>query len=175
MGVVAASILAIVVGIVIEEKSGLLQEGDRAPDFEVRLSSGQSFRLKDMEGKSNVVLFFYPKDFTAGCTAQACSMRDGYSQLASLDAAVFGVSGDNSRSHDRFRTEQNLPFELIADTDRVLISAFGVERLGGWLKIPKRVTYVIDKRGVIRQVAHHEFMMGEHLEDVLATLRALQG
>jgi thioredoxin-dependent peroxiredoxin len=175
MGVVVAVLVLLVIGLVIEEKSGLLQEGEKAPDFEVRLSDGQTFRLKNVEGKKNVVLFFYPKDFTAGCTAQACSMRDGYSELANLDAVMFGVSGDSSRSHNLFRAEHNLPFELIADTDRMLINAFGVERLGGLLKIPKRVTYVIDKGGVIRLVAHHEFMMEKHLDDVLQTLRRRAG
>jgi peroxiredoxin Q/BCP len=173
MGVVVAALVLIIIALVIEEKSGLLHEGDKAPDFEVRLSDGQTFRLKDVEGKKNVVLFFYPKDFTTGCTAQACTMRDGYSELENLDAVVFGVSGDNRRSHDLFRTQHDLPFELIADTDRVLINAFGVERLGGLLQIPRRVTYVIDKKGVIKMVAHHEFMMGKHLDDALAALRAL--
>lgn len=168
-------LVLLIIGLVIEEKSGLLKEGEMAPDVEVLQSDGQTFRLRDMEGKKNVVLFFYPKDFTAGCTAQACSMRDGYSELENLDAVVFGVSGDNSRSHDLFRKQHNLPFELIADTDRVLINAFGVGRLGGLLNIPKRVTYVIDKSGVIRLVAHHEFIMGKHLDDVLQTLRRRAG
>jgi peroxiredoxin Q/BCP len=175
MGIVVAVLVLFIIGLIIEEKSGLLHEGDKAPEFEVRLSEGKTFRLKDLEGKKNVVLFFYPKDFTTGCTAQACSIRDGYSELSRLDAVVLGVSGDGSKSHDRFRTQHNLPFDLIADTDRVLINAFGVERLDGWLKIPKRVSYVIDKSGVIRLVAHHEFRMGKHLDDVLQTLRRLAG
>jgi len=175
MGIVVAVIVVLFIGLMIEERSGLLNEGDKAPDFEVQLSGGGTFRLKDMEGKKNVVLFFYPKDFTAGCTAQACSLRDSYSELERLDAVVFGVSSDGNKSHDRFRAQHNLPFELIPDTDRVLIGAFGVERLGGWLKIPKRVTYVIDKGGVIRLVAHYEFMIGKHLEEVLQMLRGQAG
>lgn len=175
MGLAFVILVLFVVGFVMAEKSGLLNEGEKAPDVEVRLCDGQTFRLKDMEGKNNVVLFFYPRDFTAGCTEQACSMRDGFGDLVSLHAVVFGISGDGCESHALFRSTYNLPFALIADTERVLINAFGVERLGGLVRMPKRMTYVIDKRGVIRLAAHHEFMMRRHLEDVLVILKTLEG
>ena len=173
MAVVATVLVLLIIGVVIEEKSGILREGDKAPDFKVQLSNGQTFRLKDMEGKKNVVLFFYPKDFSAGCTAQACSIRDGFGELANLDADVFGISGDSYISHSLFRKKHNLPFELIADTDGALRKAFGAERFGGLVNIPKRLTYVIDRKGVIRLAAHHEFLMGRHLADVLATMKVL--
>ena len=158
----------------------MLTIGNKLPQFCVQACVGNTPEdLREITNETYagkwLVLLFYPKDFTAGCTAQVCSMRDGYSELANLDAVMFGVSGDGNRSHDLFRAEHNLPFDLIADTDRMLINAFGVERLGGLLKIPKRVTYVIDKGGVIRLVAHHEFMMGKHLDDVLQTLRSGAG
>ena len=158
----------------IEEQLGLLGEGTRAPDFTATLGNGTRISLSDYFGKKNVVLFFYPRDFTAGCTAQVCSIRNGYGELSKLDAEVFGVSDDSSNSHSLFRARYNLPFELVADVNRSLIKAFGADRLRGLVRSTRRVTYVIDKRGIIRLVAHHEFMMGRHLEDVLRVLGSLQ-
>lgn len=162
-----------VVAFIIEERRGLLDIGTKAPDFTATLSNGGRVSLSDFLGKQNVVLFFYPKDFTAGCTAQVCSMRDGYGEFAKLDAIVFGVSADDARSHGLFRTTHNLPFELIADVDRSIIRAFGAERLGGFLKLTKRVTYLIDKNGIIRHVSHNEFLIGRHGKEILAALRLL--
>ncbi len=157
----------------IEERQGLLAIGTKAPDFTGVVSDGATTSLSEFAGKKNVVLFFYPKDFTSGCTAQACSIRDGYEELSKLDAVVFGVSGDGPSSHEKFRSSYNLPFELIADTNRSIIKAYGAGRVGGLVKSTKRVTYVIDKEGIVRLVAHHELNMGNHLADVLQSLRSI--
>ncbi len=156
-----------------EERHGLLSVGSRAPDFTSTTSSGSRISLHEFAGKKNVVLYFYPNDFTAGCTAEACSMRDGYGELSTLDAVVLGVSGDGSLSHERFRSRYDLPFELVTDSNRSVGRAYGAERLGGLVNLPKRITYVIDKRGVIRLVAHHEVDIGDHLADVIQTLKTV--
>lgn len=156
-----------------EERHGLRSVGSRAPDFASTTSNGTRISLHEYAGKKNVVLYFYPKDFTVGCITEACSMRDGYGELSALDAVVFGVSGDGSLSHEKFRSRYELPFELLADTNRSLIRAYGAERLGGLISLPKRITYVIDKKGIIRLIAHHELGMGDHLADVLQTLESV--
>jgi thioredoxin-dependent peroxiredoxin len=161
--------------IVFEERWGILPVGSAAPDFTAKLSDGREVSLRDFRGKSSVVLYFYPRDFTSGCTAQACSMRDGYARLTARNVVLLGVSADNQASHDAFRSRYTLPFPLIADTSRTLMHLYGVERLGGLIPIPKRVTYLIDKSGVIRLAAHHEVAMDEHLADVLKTVREMDG
>lgn len=164
----------ILVLILLEEGSGKLQEGSVAPQFTARTSSGTVISLRDFVGKKHVVLFFYPKDFTAGCTAQVCGLRDHYEELLELDAVVFGVSRDDQASHEKFIEAHELPFPLISDPGKSLIKVYGVERLWGLIDLPKRVTYVIDKEGVIRVAAHHEFVIQNHLKEVLATLRQLK-
>jgi peroxiredoxin Q/BCP len=171
---VLGSVVVLAVAVLFEERHGLLEVGAKAPGFTVTRSDGMRVSLKDYAGKKNVVLFFYPEDFTPGCTRQVCSLRDGYAELSKHDAVVFGVSDDGSDAHDRFREEYDLPFDLIADVDRSLIKAFGAGRCGGFLKSTKRVTYVIDKQGTIRLVAHHELAMGEHVKDVVRTLQSLE-
>ena len=159
--------------VLLEEGSGILQVGSVAPQFKARLGSGSVISLNDYLGKKNVVLFFYPRDFTAGCTAQVCSLRDSYKELLDLDAVILGVSRDDDTSHQKFIEANRLPFSLISDSGNSLIKAYGVERLWGLISLPKRVTYVIDKEGVIRLAAHHELFIQNHLKEVLATLKQL--
>jgi peroxiredoxin Q/BCP len=156
------------------ERWGTLPEGSRAPGFTAPASTGETIRLADFAGEKNVVLFFYPKDFTAGCTEQACAFRDAYEELRALNAVVFGVSGDTRASHEKFAGTHRLPYPLISDSSRAIARAYGVLRLGGVLPLPKRVTYVIDRKGVIRMVVHHELQMGRHVEEALAVLRRIQ-
>jgi thioredoxin-dependent peroxiredoxin len=158
----------------VEERAGILAVGTRAPAFSAKLTDGSTVTLAEYLGKKNIVLFFYPQDFTAGCTAQACALRDGYAEIVSHNAVMFGVSADNGASHSSFRATHNLPFDLIADTNRTLIRSYGVERAGGVVRLPKRVTYLIDKEGIIRLAAHHEIAVRNHLHDVLAALRELE-
>ena len=162
-------------GIATEEHSSLLSVGERAPDFETTLTTGEIIRLSQFAGRKNVVLYFYPKDFTSGCTREACAYRDAYRDIIALDAVLFGVSADSGESHRRFISAQALPFPLISDSSGSLARAYGVIRLWGLLPYPKRVTYVIDKGGVIRLAAHHEFDIGRHVADVFAALNNLEG
>ena len=166
--------LIIVIGLVLlEESFGLLKEGSTAPRFTANLSSGSTISLTEFLGKKNVVLFFYPRDFTRGCTAQVCGLRDNYKDLQELDAVIFGVSRDDETSHEKFIEAYDLPFPLISDPGSSLIRAYRVQRLWGLIALPKRVTYVIDKNGMIRLAAHHEVFVQKHLEDVFETLKHL--
>ena len=126
-----------------------LKIGDRAPSFSLEDQSGETRRLDDVKGRI-LVLFFYPKDETPGCTAEACTFRDRHSELTRLGAEVWGVSGDDAVSHRRFAQRYKLPFPLLSDRTQSLRRAFGVPKTFGLL--PSRVTYVIDQQGVIRHV-----------------------
>jgi thioredoxin-dependent peroxiredoxin len=163
------------VALMVEERSGILQVGTTAPDFSATLSNGNQIALRDFRGKNPVILFFYPADFTQGCTREACAFRDSYKALEEAGAVLIGVSQDSDSSHTRFSQEYQLYYPLISDTDRAISRAYGVERLNGRIPLPKRVTYVIDKKGVVRNAIHHEIMMGWHVTDVQRALTELAG
>jgi peroxiredoxin Q/BCP len=141
-----------------------------APLLEGRDQHGQTVRLADFRGKSNVVLYFYPKDGTPGCTAQACSLRDGYRAIQEAGAVVIGISADTARSHEQFASKHNLPFSILPDPERIVIGkyAVGVPLVG----ISKRVTFLIGKDGVIRQVIT-DTRTKDHDRQVLDSLKAL--
>lgn len=132
----------------------MLDVGTTAPDFELRDQDGRRHRLMDKRG-SWVVLYFYPKDDTPGCTKEACSFRDGMSALAALDAVVLGVSADDVASHKEFADKHALNFPLLADPDRKVIEAYGAwgekERDGERIEGTLRISYLIDPSGKIAQ------------------------
>ena len=121
--------------------------GDKAPDFSVAASDGTTAHLKDYVGKGNIVLYFYPKDDTKGCTAEACGIRDTMGEFKGLDATVLGVSFDSVESHKAFIAKYKLPFVLLADTDKKVAKAYGVADDNS--KVASRVTFVINKDGKI--------------------------
>ena len=121
--------------------------GDTAPDFSAAASSGSTVSLKDYLGKGNIILYFYPKDDTPGCTKEACGIRDTFSEFKGLDATVWGVSFDSVESHKKFIEKYNLPFLLLADTDKKVAKAYGVADDNS--KTASRVTFVINKAGKI--------------------------
>jgi peroxiredoxin Q/BCP len=147
--------------------------GDQAPDFRGTLANGKPLRLKDFRGRRHVILYFYPKDFTPGCTKEACSFRDRRSEVADLDGEIIGVSFDTVEKHAAFAEKHQLPYPLVSDRDGKIASAYGVARLGGWFPT-KRVTFVIDKEGVVREIVQSEFAIDRHIDEALATLRRLQ-
>lgn len=151
-----------------------LSPGKPAPSFTATLENGQTIRLEDFKGKKHVILFFYPKDFTPGCTAQACSLRDIFPDLSARDAVVFGVSIDNDLSHRKFRDEYKLPFPLISDPGRSLARLYGAVWFGGILPQTKRITVVIDKKGIVRRVIHHEIRVARHALEARAMLEQLR-
>jgi peroxiredoxin Q/BCP len=145
-----------------------VNEGDVAPLFASVLHTGERFALIDYRGRKSVVLFFYPRDFTTGCTAEACALRDNADRFAEADAVVAGVSYDNNDAHARF----GLAVPLIADADHAISRLYGAERFVGRSFGPKRMTVVIDKEGVIKRIERAEFDP-EGL--VIRALRLLQG
>src|SRR5437867_1524909 len=124
--------------------------GDKAPDFSVAASGGTTVKLKDVVGKGNIVLYFYPKDDTPGCTKEACGIRDTITDLKGLDAIVLGVSFDSVESHKKFIEKYKLPFVLLADTDKKVAKAYGIATDES--KTAPRVTFIIDKAGKIAYV-----------------------
>ena len=128
--------------------------GDQAPDFSLPDSEGRMISLASFRGTHTVVLYFYPKDETPGCTAEACGFRDAYDEFARAGAQVIGVSGDSSESHHRFAAHHNLPFILLSDTSGAIKTRYGVRGTLGLL--PGRVTFVIDKQGIIRYMSSTE-------------------
>ena len=155
----------------------MLRAGENAPDFSVLADTGDPISLNSFRGR-NLVLYFYPKDDTPGCTREACTFRDLGAEIAALGGAVVGVSMDSAEAHGRFRGRHNLNFPLITDRGGEIAKAFGVARLGNWLGdwMPaRRVTFVIDGEGVVRQVLESEFDMSIHSDGALAALRTLAG
>ncbi len=132
-----------------------LQVGDNAPAFEAPDQDGNMVKLSDFSGKK-LVLYFYPKDNTPGCTAQACNLRDNYEQLLAQGYAVLGVSTDSSKSHQKFIEKQNLPFSLLADEDKKVHEAFGTwgekSMYGKKYMGTLRTTFVIDENGKISEI-----------------------
>jgi peroxiredoxin Q/BCP len=145
-------------------------EGMKAPAFEARDQHGALVRLADFQGKSAVVLYFYPKDDTPGCTAQACSLRDGFSALQAAGAVILGVSADTTESHKAFAEKFRLPFSLLADPERRIIEAYGVKM--PLLGMARRVTILIDRQGTIRKVIR-DVRTKDHDQQVLALLKSL--
>lgn len=132
-----------------------LQTGDKAPDFEAKNQAGETVRLSDFQGKK-VALYFYPKDNTPGCTAQACNLRDNYTNLQKEGYEVIGVSTDSVSSHQKFAEKQNLPFTLVADEDKSINEAYGVWKeksmYGRKYMGTARTTFIIDEEGTITDI-----------------------
>jgi peroxiredoxin Q/BCP len=141
-----------------------LSEGITAPNFTSKDDAGNSVSLSDFEGKT-VVLYFYPKDDTPGCTKEACSFRDSYAEYEGKDIVVLGVSRDDETSHKAFKDKFDLPFPLVVDTDGTISQAYEVEG-GGY---SKRATFVIDGKGVITKV-YESVKTDTHASDILADL-----
>lgn len=143
-----------------------LSVGTTAPDFTAKDTNGNTVNLSDFKGKT-LILYFYPKDDTPGCTKEAQSFRDAYNEYQSKDIAVLGVSMDDEESHKKFTEKYNIPFPLLADSDGTLTKAYDVEG-GGYAK---RVTYVIDGDGKITQVYEGSKLKTDtHAADILAAM-----
>jgi thioredoxin-dependent peroxiredoxin len=147
---------------------GKLETGTKAPDFTAQITSGKTIHLGDYKGKK-VVLYFYPKDDTPGCTVEACGLRDEYQKIRQLNAEVLGVSVDNTDSHQKFTTKFHLPFQLVADPDKKITKAYGV--LNEKSNMARRVTFIIDEQGKIAKV-FETVKPAEHPQEVLEALKA---
>jgi peroxiredoxin Q/BCP len=149
-----------------------IQVGDKAPDFTLVSQSGEQVRLYDRLGEAVVVLYFYPKDETRGCTAEACAFRDSHEVFAEAGAEVIGVSSDSAEKHAAFAGHHKLPFTLLSDKGGRVRKAYGVPAVLGL--IPGRVTYVIDRDGTVRHVFNSMVNIGQHVNDALNMVRELQ-
>ena len=144
--------------------------GKRAPDFTLPAQSGEPVRLRDLIGRKAIVLYFYPRDETAGCTAEACAFRDSYEAFTDAGAEVIGVSSDSEGSHQRFAAHHRLPFLLLSDVDGAVRERYGVAK---WLGLfPGRVTFVIDREGIVRHIFESQLEATRHVGEALAALGA---
>jgi peroxiredoxin Q/BCP len=148
-----------------------IKAGEAAPDFALKDQNGGLVRLADFKGRKAVVLYFYPKDDTPGCTTEACTFRDSFEDFSDAGAEVLGVSGDSPASHKQFAAKHRLPFRLLSDEKDGTRMAYGVTSTLGLL--PGRVTFVIDKRGIVRHVFSSQFRPKKHVEDALEILKEL--
>ncbi|MBG8553692.1 peroxiredoxin [Hymenobacter guriensis] len=150
----------------------MLNVGQPAPDFTLKTTAGATFRLQEQRGRA-VVLYFYPKDDTPGCTAQACSFRDQYQDFQDLGAEVVGISSDSEASHQKFTEKHRLPFPLLADEGGRVRKLYEVPRaLLGIL--PGRVTFVIDKNGVVQYIFNSMNRATDHVSEAKRVLQELQ-
>jgi peroxiredoxin Q/BCP len=152
----------------------VIEEGKPAPDFELTSDSGETVRLSELRGRQ-VVLYFYPKDDTPGCTTQACGIRDAYEEFEREGAVVLGVSPDDEASHVKFREKYHLPFALLADKGHRVADDYGVwgpkKYMGKTYEGIERSTFVIDTDGTVKRVMR-KVKPATHADDVLAALRA---
>jgi peroxiredoxin Q/BCP len=149
----------------------MLTVGDTVPDFSRPDAEGGDFQFSDHRGEKVVVLYFYPKDDTPGCTIEACGFRDNYTAFVEHGALVVGVSADSPESHRAFMSKHGLPFVLISDEDGSLRRQFGVPKTMGLL--PGRTTYIIDRAGVIRHVFNSQMRVRKHVDQALAVVESL--
>jgi peroxiredoxin Q/BCP len=145
--------------------------GDSAPDFSLQSQSGETVSLSQFAGQKPVVVYFYPKDDTPGCTAESCSFRDSYEAFQEIGAEVIGISSDSPESHQRFASKYRLPFLLLSDPGAKTRLQYGVPATLGLL--PGRVTYVIDREGIIRHVFDSQFNPQAHVTEAMETLKKL--
>jgi thioredoxin-dependent peroxiredoxin len=144
----------------------VIEEGRPAPDFELQSDTGESVRLSDLRGKP-VVLYFYPKDDTPGCTRQACGIRDAWGEFQRAGAEILGISADSRESHERFKEKYSLPFTLLADPEHLLAEPYGVGKEGK--RSYERSTFVIDPEGNVAKIMRR-VSPDSHADDVLAVL-----
>ncbi|MHA1936137.1 MAG: peroxiredoxin [Candidatus Thorarchaeota archaeon] len=149
----------------------MLKVGDTAPDFETTDEEGNTFRLNDLTGKK-VVLYFYPKDFTPGCTAEACSIRDNYQLFEESGIPVYGISGGSAETHGKFRKRHNLPFHILMDEELKITKLYDAySRLGILGMGVKRITYLIDEQGKIEAIfggpeGHEKVKSKKHAQQI---------
>lgn len=146
-----------------------IKEGDTIPNFKLKNQKGEQVKIFDYIGKKNLVLFFYPKDHTPGCTREACSFRDQYDAFLKAGAEVIGISGHSVESHKNFAEKYNLKYQLLSDNGNKVRKLFGVPaNLFGLL--PGRVTYVADKTGKVISIFNSQMQVEKHVEEALKAL-----
>lgn len=149
----------------------MVQVGERAPDFELPDGGGKTVRLSEFQGKKNVVLFFYPKDDSPGCTVEACTFRDRYQDFADAGAELIGISSDSVESHASFAGKHRLPMTLLSDSRGEVRKRYGIKATLGIL--PGRATFIVDKSGVVRHVFESQVRVKKHVQESLDVLKRL--
>ena len=138
--------------------------GSKIPSFSLKDQNGNDFSINDLLGKKNLVIYFYPKDDTPGCTKEACSFRDSYEDFQGFGAEVIGISDDGQQKHQEFSQKHDLPFILLSDNKKEVRRLFGVPtNLLGFL--PGRVTYVVDKKGIVRHIFNSQMNPSKHISE----------
>jgi peroxiredoxin Q/BCP len=150
-----------------------VKAGDLAPDFTLPSQMGDTVTLSEFRGKKNVVLYFYPKDETTGCTKEACAFRDSYDAFTAIGAEVLGISSQSVESHKSFASHHGLPFILLSDEGGKVRQLYGVPSTFGI--IPGRVTYIIDKQGIVRHVFNSQSHPELHVEEAMKVLKEIEG
>jgi peroxiredoxin Q/BCP len=150
---------------------GRVKVGDKAPDFTLPGQSGTMVSLRDFVGTKIIVLYFYPKDFSRGCTAEACAFRDSYDVFVEAGAQVVGVSPQSVDSHNRFAMVNKLPFVLLSDESGKVRDLYGVPSTLGLFS--GRVTYIIDKKGIVRHMFSSQFNPTKHMEEALRIVKEI--
>ncbi len=146
--------------------------GDRAPAFTLPNQSGAAVNLSDWLGSKPIVLFFYPKDDTPGCTAEACAFRDSYEVFQEAGAEVLGVSGDTPASHQQFANRHKLPYTLLSDQGNQVRKLYGVPAT--LFVLPGRVTYIIDRQGIVQHIFDSQLEFQAHVQEALNALKRMQ-
>ena len=152
---------------------GSLKVGDKAPDFTLESQDGRTVSLHDYAGYKNVVIYFYPKDFTLGCTAETKGFSDRYDDVLGLGAEVIGISSDSAESHGSFAEECGAKFPLLADRGGKVRELYGAK--GTFGLAPGRVTFVIDKGGIVRHVFSSQLSPKQHIPEAVEALKSLSG
>jgi thioredoxin-dependent peroxiredoxin len=151
----------------------MIAEGKKAPAFKLKDQDGKSYSLKDFSGKK-IVLYFYPKDNTSGCTKEACSFRDSYSEIKKQNAVVIGISGDSETSHKKFADKNELQFTLLSDESKEILEKFEVWKeksmYGKKYMGIERTTFIIDEGGIIKKI-FHKVKVDKHIDEVLEALK----
>ncbi|MBX7148986.1 peroxiredoxin [bacterium] len=155
-----------------EERTVRVKEGDKLPEFSLSDQNGKSVDIKNLIGKKVLVIYFYPKDDTPGCTKEACTFRDSYDDFKRAGAEVIGISSDDEASHKKFAATHHLPFILLADSGGKVRKLMGVPKTMGLL--PGRVTYIVDKKGIVRHVFNSQFQAEKHVEESLEVIKRLE-
>jgi peroxiredoxin Q/BCP len=147
-----------------------IEIGDKLPSFSLLDQNGELFSSDDYIGKTALVIYFYPKDDTSGCTKEACKFRDNYEDFTDLEVQIIGISGDSVESHKNFADKYNLPFTLLADTDNDVRGLFGVPT-SFFGTVPGRVTYVVNNSGVVIHIYNSMIKAGNHIDEALKALK----
>jgi len=147
-----------------------LKVGDTIPAFSLQDQNGQWFNSDEVIGKQPVIIYFYPKDETPGCTKEACKFRDEFEVFTDLNARVIGISSDNVASHKKFAEKYHLPFTLLADVNKKVRQLFGVPKSTLGL-LPGRVTYIINNKGVVIYIFNSQFKAEKHIDKAIEVLR----